>query len=288
METWIVPVDEKSSQQQALEELLAIELDANVEVAKFTVLGGDFVPAHFIDDGFDLENVVGKEGNAPFVTVEAGGAGDELANLAREFAACFGVAAHQFTAFFKFLGVPVGADVAALAHGVKAHDLPVGHVRVEAVIEVLFHVAFPLGKACGVGFGADFQVFCAGDAGGGILFLFAVLSPFSHGEVAVGRIEDLRTEGLAELLFKAVRILEVGCEQHDPEICLGADHAEGEQLRLWMCPDGLDGGIEPIKAFGLFFRGEGGPEAVIHVIKEVLNDPAFLGDDGGHDDLAGC
>lgn len=288
METWIVLGDEKSSQQQSLEELFAIELDANVEVAKFAILGGDFIPAHLIDDGFDLEDVVSKEGDTPLVAVQTGGAGDELAYLARKFAAGFGVTTHEFTAFVEFLGIPVGTDVAALAHGVKAHDLPVGHVRVKAVIEILIHVALPLGDAGGVGFRADFQIFRAGDAGGGVFFLFAVFGPLGHGEVAVGRIEDLRAEGLAELLFKAVRILEVGCEEHDAEICLGADHAKGEQLRLGMCPDGLNGGIESIKAFGLFFRGEGGPEAVIHVIKKVLNDPAFLRDDGGHGDLAGC
>lgn len=121
-----------------------------------------------------------------------------------------------------------------------------------------------------------------GDAGGGGFWFFAVLGPFGHGEVAVTGIEDIWAEGESELFFKTIGVLEVGSQEHEGEVGFGADHAEGQQLGLRVGADGLDGTVEAFLTFRFFFLGQSCPKAVVDVIKEVLNDPAFLGDDGGH------
>ena len=216
------------------------------------------------------------------MTVEAGGAGDELADFAGESPAGFSMAAHEITACGEVLRIPVGTDIAPLAHGIEAHHLPVGHVRVKAVVEVLVHVALPFGDAFGVCLGSGLKIFGAGDALGGFLFFFAVLGPLGHGQVAVAGRQDIRAKSEAEFFFKTVRILKIRCQQHEAEVCFRADHAEGQQLCRRMGADGLDGCVKTCVTLDFLLRCQSCPKAMVDGVKQVLNDPAFLWDDGGH------
>ena len=266
---------------EAFEEVGDGELEGDVEVAELGVDSGDFVEAHFVDDAFDLEEVVGEEGDAPFVGVEAGGAGDELADFASVFAAGAGVAAHEFAAFVKVERPPVGADVAVFVHGVEADDRPIREVGIEAVVVVLLHVGAPFVEPGGVGVGTDFEIFGAGDASGGVFFFLGVLGPLGHGEVAVGGAEDIGTEAEGELFFEAVGVVEVSGDEHEAEVSFGSEDAEGEELGFGVGADGLEGLGETGEALAFFVLGEGGPEAVVDVIEEVLDEPAFFSDEGG-------
>ena len=266
---------------EAFEEVGDGELEGDVEVAEFGVDGGDFVEAHFVDDAFDLEEVVGEESDTPLVGIEAGGAGDELADFAGVFAAGAGVAAHEFAAFVEVERPPVGADVAVFVHGVEADDRPIREVGIEAVVVVLFHVGAPFFEPSSVGVGADFEIFGAGDAGGGVFFFFGVFGPLGHGEVAVGGAEDIGTEAEGELFFEAVGVVEVSGDEHETEVGFGSEDAEGEELGFVVGADGLEGLGETGEALAFFVLGEGGPEAVVDVIEEVLDEPAFFSDEGG-------
>jgi hypothetical protein len=272
-----------SAQLQAVDEFGDAELESDIKVAKLCIDGGDLVEAHLIDDAFDLEEVVGEQGDAPFVGVEAGGAGDELADFAGVFAAGAGMAAHEFAAFLEGEGPPIGADVAELVHGVKADNGPVGEVRVEPVVVVFGHVAFPLGEAGGVGFAAGFEVFGLGDASGGVLLFFGVLGPLGHGEVAVAGGEGIGAEGEGKLFFEAVGVMEIGGEQNEAQIGFGGDDAEGEELGFFVRANVLQGLGEAGEALAFFLGGERGPETVVDVIEQVLGEPAFLGDEGSRD-----
>ncbi len=55
------------------EEFVERKLHPDVEVAKLGVASGDFIEAHFVDDGFDLVGVVSEKGDAPLMFIEAGG-----------------------------------------------------------------------------------------------------------------------------------------------------------------------------------------------------------------------
>ena len=65
-------------QADSAKEFVERELHADVEVAEFAEAGGDFIEAHFVDDRLDVDGVFGEQGDAPFVFIESGRAGDEL------------------------------------------------------------------------------------------------------------------------------------------------------------------------------------------------------------------
>lgn len=213
--------EKDSGELKPLQESRNAHLQADVEIAKIGINRRDLVKTHFIDDAFDLEKVVSKQSDAPLVGVESGGAGDELADFPGVFAAGAGMAAHQFTAFFKLEHPPIGTDIAVLVHGVKANDRPIGEVGVEAIVVVLLHVRAPFVEPGRVGFGPDFQVLSAGDAGGGILFFFGVFCPFRHGQVAVGGGQQVGAKAEGQLLFKAIRVMEICRDEHKTQVRFG-------------------------------------------------------------------
>jgi len=47
------------SKAQPPEQYIERQLHANVEIAELGVAGGDFIEAHFVDDGFDVDGVLG-------------------------------------------------------------------------------------------------------------------------------------------------------------------------------------------------------------------------------------
>ena len=56
----------------SFEELVEGKLHADVEIAEFSVACGDLVEAHFVDDVLNFQGVLGEQGHAPFVFIEAG------------------------------------------------------------------------------------------------------------------------------------------------------------------------------------------------------------------------
>jgi len=141
-------------------------------------------------------------------------------------------------------------------------------------------VRLPLAEALFKGLGAGLQALGLLQARGGLLLGLAVLGPLGHRQVAPRGRQGVGAEGEGELLGEAVGILQVRGQQHEAEIGLGTNHAEGEQLGLRVGADGVDRGLQAVGALSLFLRGEGGPETVVDVEKEVLDDPAFLGLEG--------
>ena len=82
-------------------------MEADVEIAELTILHGDFVEAHFVNDFLDVLRVVGKERHAPFELVQTGRSRDELTNFSRLLAAQPCVATHQLAAEFMRFAVPI-------------------------------------------------------------------------------------------------------------------------------------------------------------------------------------
>lgn len=221
-----------------------------------------------------------KERDAPFMGIEPGGAGDELADFACVLAAALGMAGHEFATFGELGRIPVGTDIAAFAHGVKAHDRPVWHVRVEAVVEVFAHVRLPFRQFGRVDFAAGLDAFCGSDPGGGVFFFFRVLCPLGHGEVAINGIQNVGSQSEVEALFKGAGVVEAGGQEHEPEVCLRADDGEGDELGFFRAADVCQGGGEVGQTLAFLFGGKGCPEAVIDIVEEVLHDPSLLRDQG--------
>lgn len=114
-------------------------MQADIKISEFCVSCGDFVEAHFVDDVFDVGGGFGEEGDAPFVFVEASGAGDELEDSSGVGSADAGVTSHEVAAGFVIERIPVVASAAALGHGIEANDWPIGELRIDAVGAVVSH-----------------------------------------------------------------------------------------------------------------------------------------------------
>src|SRR5690606_20713486 len=57
------------------------------ERSEFAVTGAHFLEAHLVNKFFELEDVVGKEGDAPFIVIKADRARHDLPDGVRVFAA---------------------------------------------------------------------------------------------------------------------------------------------------------------------------------------------------------
>lgn len=129
-----------ASDGNAAEEFVERQLDADVEITEFCIFGADFVESHFVNDAFHVGTVVGEQGDTPFVFVQAGGTGDQLADFSRPSATADGMACHETAAFVEIERIPIVAIVPAFRHRVETHDGPVRHVWVEAILIIFILV----------------------------------------------------------------------------------------------------------------------------------------------------
>ena len=222
---------------------------------------------------------MGKEGHAPFPFLKAGRSGDKLADASREGTSDPGVPCHQLAASLVVEVIPVLIFVAALRHRIETENRPVGHVRVEAVAVVFRH---PLAELLELGLhlgtaGGDTLV--AGQVGGILLLRRGVFAEFSQAEVAVDRRQHIGTEGAIELLFKAVRLVEVVRQKHEADVGLGRHHRKGEELGRVRRADLLHELGEVGLGFELLLVGEERPLRLFDMEKQMDDMPALAGDD---------
>src|SRR6266545_6002292 len=91
-----------SCQPKPLRQLGGAAADqADQERAEAGVGGGHLVEPHLVDDLLDRGEVVGQQGDAPFVVVQAGGTGDELEYPSLVAPAHRGVTAHEAAALLE-------------------------------------------------------------------------------------------------------------------------------------------------------------------------------------------
>ena len=189
----------------SFEKFVERQLHSNVEVTEFGEAGGDFIEAHFVDDCFDVESVLGKQGNAPFVFIQTGRSSDELEDLSGVAAARSGVPLHQLGTVFEFEGIPVVFVVSspAFGHRVEANGGPVGEDRIHAVLEIVLHAfvellepGFVFFAAFGEALFANKSVFAVLLAGGGIFRALGLR------EIRVSRSEYVDSKTQSEAFFR--------------------------------------------------------------------------------------
>ena len=61
-----------ASKLQAAKQLVERHAQSDEKLAELPVMGGHRVEAHFVNDRFDIEGIVGKQRHAPFPIIEAG------------------------------------------------------------------------------------------------------------------------------------------------------------------------------------------------------------------------
>ena len=131
-------------------------------------------------------------------------------------------------------------------------------------------------------FGSLLEPFLGHEGVGGILLACGgIFRPFGLGEVGEGRAQDIGPQCEGEAFFEGVGRLEVGGEEHEAEVGFGSGDGEGEELGVRGGPDLLDEFRELDFGLASVLAGEQGPLAVIDVVKQVHDVPAFGGHQGG-------
>ncbi len=147
----------------------AMRSHGDLKITEFGVSCGDFVEAHFVDDVFDVGGGFGEERDAPFVFVEAGGAGDQLEDASGVGAADAGVAGHEVATGFVIERIPVIVSAPAFGHGIEANNWPIGKLRIDAVGAVVSHPLVEFFKCGGVFFAIGAEVLFGDQSFGDIL-----------------------------------------------------------------------------------------------------------------------
>ena len=263
------------------EKFVEWELHPNVKITKVSEAGGDFIEAHFVNDGFNVESVLGKQGNAPFIFIETSRSGDELEDLSGVAAARSGVPLHELGTVFELEGIPVVFVVSspAFGHRVEANGGPVGEDGIHAVLKIVLHAfveflepGFVFFAAFGEALFADESVFAVLLAGGGIFRALGLR------EVGISRSEYVDSETESEALFETGQIMKVGCEQHEADVSLGRGYGVGQELGVLVGADFLNQLTELGLGFAFFAVREEAPLSVIDLIEKMHDVPAF----GGH------
>src|SRR5258705_891722 len=100
--------------------------------AEQAVNGAGFVEAHFINEFFKNQRIVGKKIDAPFPVIEADGSGNDLGHAAGVMAPDHAVLAHHSLALANRLAVPVLGLAAKFVHRVKAQIAALGNLWPQA------------------------------------------------------------------------------------------------------------------------------------------------------------
>jgi hypothetical protein len=131
------------------------------------------------------------------------------------------VTEHQALALGKIERVPVRPDRTRLGHRVERNDPPIGQPRIETVLVVLGHPLAPLRQR-------RLEILAAvGDEPGTLVVLGGrVLGEFGDREKRRHTAHRRREDPLG----RAVERVQIGTEQHDPELGTSAEHGKRHRL----------------------------------------------------------
>ena len=257
------------------------ELETGEEVTELSILGTDGIEAHFVNDAFEIDGVMGKESDAPFPVIEARGAGDELEDFAVPSAPDFGVTGHEFFALGEVEGIPIlpwGA--ATFVHGVEAHHWPSWEDWIEAIFGIFFYALAKGDEFFGMFGGAEWELVFIDQGLGVVGFAGRVFASLGHGEETISGGEEIGAECDGEAFFEGAGFLQIGTEEHESEVSLGGEHGEGEDLRGLGGADFCDESTESGFGLNLLWKIEEGPESVFNFVEEMEDHPSFGRDKG--------
>ena len=257
------------------------ELETGEEVTELSILGTDGIEAHFVNDAFEIDGVMGKESDAPFPVIEARGAGDELEDFAVPSAPDFGVTGHEFFALGEVEGIPIlpwGA--ATFVHGVEAHHWPSWEDWIEAIFGIFFYALAKGDEFFGMFGGAEWELVFIDQGLGVVGFAGRVFASLGHGEETISGGEEIGAECEGEAFFEGAGFLQIGTEEHESEVSLGGEHGEGEDLRGLGGADFCDESTESGFGLNLLWKIEEGPESVFNFVEEMEDHPSFGRDKG--------
>lgn len=257
------------------------ELETGEEVTELSILGTDGIEAHFVNDAFEIDGVMGKESDAPFPVIEARGAGDELEDFAVPSAPDFGVTGHEFFALGEVEGIPIlpwGA--ATFVHGIEAHHWPSWEDWIEAILGIFFYALAKGDEFFGMFGGAEWELVFIDQGLGVVGFAGRVFASLGHGEETISGGEEIGAECEGEAFFEGAGFLQIGTEEHESEVSLGGEHGEGEDLRGLGGADFCDESTESGFGLNLLWKIEEGPESVFNFVEEMEDHPSFGRDKG--------
>ena len=96
-----------------------------------------------------------------------------------------------------------------------------------------------------------------------------VLAAFGHREITVNGRQHVRAERQVEPFLEGVGRLQIRRQEHETEVGLGRDDAEGEELRVLGGANFLDEQRQVGLGGALFVRAEKLPLAVFDPVKQV-------------------
>src|SRR5437762_1435813 len=86
---------------QPPEQFVERELQADVELAEFAVVGAHGVEAHFVNDRLNLKRVLGEQRDTPLGIVESGRTSDQLFHFPGVLPANGAMPEHELASFFE-------------------------------------------------------------------------------------------------------------------------------------------------------------------------------------------
>lgn len=98
-----------SMELEVVPEVGGFEAQIDVKWAEFPVARTDFVKSHFVDDFFNLIQLMGDECDTPFPVIESSRSGDQLGYSARVGSPHTGMASHQTFSGREVQSIPIVA-----------------------------------------------------------------------------------------------------------------------------------------------------------------------------------